>query len=190
MAGIAVQVPAIMQPGAPHPLAAPAATAAFYCRHVLVAALAGWRLAPRFTAAAGPGGAVAIAAAVAVDACLRRSRAGWSRLVPAVAVVALAAVLGTGWVTSYRYRNMRSTARLWAQTVARFDRLCRHRPPAARVELYPSAHPQARSPVPCADADPGPPASGRADRQRARSAGAEARTAAERPGTPVSRVPA
>ncbi|MGE5131290.1 MAG: hypothetical protein ACM32E_00085 [Gemmatimonadota bacterium] len=225
-AGIAVRVPAILAPGAAHPLAAPGATASFYGRHVLLAALAGWRLAPRLMAAAGPGGAVAIAAGlllagaawacvaggtrvrlflaaatvlglvltvfpvmirywvtlpvsvpvsrvwlpgsrytvcsvllidasavVAVDAAVRR-RAGRSRLTPAVAVTVLAAVLAAGWVTSYRYGNMRSTAPVWAQTVARFDRLCRHRPPAARVDLYPSALPQARSPVPCAHADP------------------------------------
>jgi hypothetical protein len=225
LAGILVGAPAILGPGQPRQLATPGAIASFYGQHVLVAAVAGWRLAVWLTAAAGPGWLVVIssclllaagawavarggarvrlfvtaalvtglvltafpvlirfwvtqpvsaqvsrvwlpgsrftvcpvllidaAAVVAVDARLRQGRA---RLGSVLAVLLLVVGLGTGWLTSFRYPNMRSTAPLWQQTSLRFDRLCRQRRPAAEVELYPAASPQARSPVPCADADPG-----------------------------------
>ncbi len=73
-----------------------------------------------------------------------------------LAALLLAAGLGTGWVTSFRYPDMRSSGPLWSQTVAMFERLCWHRPASARADLYPTAGVPARSPVPCAYA--GPPA--------------------------------
>jgi hypothetical protein len=231
VAGMLAGIPAILGSGQPWQLATPGASARFYGQHVIVAAVAGWRLAAWLTAAAGPGGVVAIAscvllaagawafartgtrvrvfmatalvtglvftavpvlirfwvtepvssqisrvwlpgsrftvcpvllidaaAIVAVDACLRQ---GWARLGPVLAVLLLAAGLGTGWVTSFRYPNMRSTGPLWRQTAMRFDRLCQHRRPSAEVELYPAASPRARSPVPCANADPGVASRGR-----------------------------
>jgi hypothetical protein len=226
VAGILVQVPAIFGPGRPRQFAEPAGILGFCAHHVLLVAVAGWRLAPGLVAVAGPGGAVAIAgcllaavgagafacggrrvrlflvsalltglvlttfpaavrywvtqpvaprvsriwlpgsrftvcatllidacAVVAVDDYLRRARGAAG---PALAVLLLAAALGTGWLTSFRYPTLRSQAPAWTRTVWRFDRACRYRPPAARVDLYPSASPPARTPLPCSRADPRP----------------------------------
>lgn len=254
-AGMLVEVPAILRPGGqPRQLASPGATLGFYGQHVIVAAVAGWRLAARLAAVAGAGGAVVVAsclllalgagacaagggrvrvflatalltgfvftvvpvtirfwvtlppaarlsqvwlpgsrfttcaillidaaAVVAADAAAGRPRparsrigwsrtgwrrlgcprawlpAGWRRAGPVLVAALLAAGLGTGWVTSYRYPNMRSTAPTWQQVTGRFDRLCRHRPQPAMVQLYPDASPQARTPLPCSLADPRQP---------------------------------
>lgn len=223
VAGIMVQLPPIFRPHSSHQLAGPRALAAFYGQHVLVASLAGWRLAPRLIAAAGLGGAVAAAAGVlgaagvlafvcggsrvrlflvtalltgllltvfpaavrfwvtkppshwlgriwlpgsrftvcaillidaagaaAVDDWLRRARG--LRAGPTLAAVLLVAGLGAGWLTSFSYPTMRSTGVTWEHTMTRFDRLCAHRPPAARVDLFPRDRPQSRTPIPCARA--------------------------------------
>lgn len=222
-AGIMVHVPPVFSSHRSHQVAGPPALAAFYGQHVLVASLAGWRLAPRLIAAAGPGGAVAAAvgllgaagmwafvrggsrvrlflatalltglvltvfpAAVrfwvtkppshwlgriwlpgsrftvcaillidaagvaAVDDWLRRARR--LRPGPALAALLLVAGLSTGWLTSFRYPTLRSAGLTWEHTMARFDRLCAHRPPATRVELFPRERPEHRAPIPCASA--------------------------------------
>jgi hypothetical protein len=115
------------------------------------------------------------AALVAVDACLRRLRwqrapggragrwpggwrwPGWRQAGPLLAAITVLAVLGAGWVTSYRYPNLRSTGRTWAQITARFGQVCRDRPPGASAELFPWDSPQARVPLPCSLAGAGRP---------------------------------
>ena len=62
---------------------------------------------------------------VAVDAYLRRGGVRFVRVAHVVAAVLLVAVLGTSWVSDYRYVNKRSTLTPWSQTVARVEHRCR-----------------------------------------------------------------
>ena len=48
------------------------------------------------------------------------------RLISALAVAVLVAVLGSARVADFRYRGMRSTALLWAPQVAQWERACRN----------------------------------------------------------------
>ena len=61
---------------------------------------------------------------VAVDAYLRRGGVRFVRVAHVVAVVLLVAVLGTSWVSDYRYVNKRSTLTPWSHTVARVEHRC------------------------------------------------------------------
>ena len=65
---------------------------------------------------------------VAVDAYLRRGGVRFVRVAHVVAVVLLVAVLGTSWVSDYRYVNKRSTLTPWSRTVARVEHRCRQDP--------------------------------------------------------------
>jgi hypothetical protein len=67
---------------------------------------------------------------VAADAVLSRAAAGSRRTVQAVvAVVAMIAVLGTVWVSDYRFVNRRATEAAWSVTVSRVQAECAaHRP--------------------------------------------------------------
>jgi hypothetical protein len=46
-----------------------------------------------------------------------------------VAVVVLVAMLGTVWVSDYRFVNRRASAPAWSQIVSKFDAQCAHHPP-------------------------------------------------------------
>jgi hypothetical protein len=65
---------------------------------------------------------------VAVDHYLRRGGVGVVRVAQVVAAVVLVAVLGTSWVSDYRYVNKRSTLTPWSRTVARVERRCQQDP--------------------------------------------------------------
>jgi hypothetical protein len=46
-----------------------------------------------------------------------------------VAVVVLVAMLGTVWVSDYRFVNRRASAPAWSQIVSKFEAQCAHHPP-------------------------------------------------------------
>lgn len=70
------------------------------------------------------------------------------RLIPALAVVALVAVLGSAWTADFRYRGNRSNGTLWAPQVARWESACRDsvrgvvtvRPPSGTAASLPCDH--------------------------------------------------
>jgi hypothetical protein len=63
-----------------------------------------------------------------VDAYLRRGGVKFVRVAHVVAAVLLVAVLGTSWVSDYRYVNKRSTLTPWSRTVARVEHRCQQDP--------------------------------------------------------------
>ncbi len=65
---------------------------------------------------------------VAVDAYLRRGGFRRERVAHATAAVLLVAVLGTLWVSDFRYANWRAIWPPWSLTVARVERSCRREP--------------------------------------------------------------
>jgi hypothetical protein len=65
---------------------------------------------------------------VAVDAYLRRGGIRFERVAHATAAALLIAVLGTLWVSDFRYANARSTWQPWSQSVARVERSCQQAP--------------------------------------------------------------
>jgi hypothetical protein len=91
LAGIAYQLWGILQSREPDRIGSVPAAFHFYGQHVLVAAVAGWRLALRLQAAAGVPAAIAIAALVIAAVVVWAARQGGSR----VRVLAIAA-LGMG----------------------------------------------------------------------------------------------
>ena len=68
------------------------------------------------------------AAIVAVDGHLRRTGIRYERAAHATAAVLLVAVLGTTWVTSFRYVNSRATYKPWSLHLARITSSCEHHP--------------------------------------------------------------
>ena len=91
LAGIAYQIPGILQSREPDHIGPVPAAFHFYGQHVLVAAVAGWRLALRLQAAAGIAACIAIAALVVAAVVAWAAWQGGSR----VCVLAVAA-LGMG----------------------------------------------------------------------------------------------
>ena len=65
---------------------------------------------------------------VAVGAYLRRGGIRFERVAHATAAALLVAVLGTVWVSDFRYANTRESAPSWANTVARVERSCQAGP--------------------------------------------------------------
>ena len=65
---------------------------------------------------------------VAVDAYLRRGGIRLERVAHVTAAGLLVAVLGTQWVSDFRYANERAIWSPWSQTVARVERSCRQDP--------------------------------------------------------------
>jgi len=51
------------------------------------------------------------------------------RAAQGVAVVVLVAMLGTVWVSDYRFINRRANAPAWSQIVSKFEAQCAHNPP-------------------------------------------------------------
>jgi hypothetical protein len=77
---------------------------------------------------------------VAVGAYLRRGGIRFERIAHATAAALLVAVLGTVWVSDFRYANTRESAPSWANTVARVERSCQqdpHRPVSVLNETLP-----------------------------------------------------
>jgi len=77
---------------------------------------------------------------VAVGAYLRRGGIRFERVAHATAAALLVAVLGTMWVSDFRYANTRESAPSWANTVARVERSCQedpHRPVSVLNETLP-----------------------------------------------------
>jgi hypothetical protein len=67
-------------------------------------------------------------AIVTVDGFWRRP-ARHGRAAHGVAVVVLVAMLGTVWVSDYRFVNRRASAPAWSQIVSKFEAQCAHHPP-------------------------------------------------------------
>jgi hypothetical protein len=65
---------------------------------------------------------------VAVDAYLRRGGMRFERALHATAVVLLVAVLGTTWVSDFRYNDLRAQQPTWTGVASRIDEICRHQP--------------------------------------------------------------
>jgi hypothetical protein len=94
LAGIAYQVPGILQSREPDRIGPVPASFHFYGQHVLVAAVLGWRLAQRLQAAAGVPACIAIAASVVAAVVVWAAWQGGSRVrVLAVAALGLGVIL-------------------------------------------------------------------------------------------------
>lgn len=65
---------------------------------------------------------------VAVDAYLRRGAIRFARPRHATAVVLLVAVLGTTWVSDFRYNDLRAQQAPWTDVVSRIDQSCQQHP--------------------------------------------------------------
>ena len=65
---------------------------------------------------------------VAVDAYLRRGGMRFARPRRATAVVLLVAVLGTSWVSDFRYSDLRAQQASWTDVVTRMDQACQQHP--------------------------------------------------------------
>lgn len=65
---------------------------------------------------------------VAIDAYLRSGGAPLQRTTHGTAVLLLVAILGIGWVSAFRYTNLRSHATPWTQIVSRLERTCQQHP--------------------------------------------------------------
>jgi hypothetical protein len=68
------------------------------------------------------------AAIVAVDGFLRRTGIRLERAAHVTAAVLLVAVLGTTWVSDFRYVNSRATYKPWSYHLARIEHRCEHYP--------------------------------------------------------------
>ncbi|HEY7145421.1 MAG TPA: hypothetical protein VH637_14355 [Streptosporangiaceae bacterium] len=218
-AGAAFQVIGLVQSTRPDRIGPVPAALEFYGQHVLVAAVAGWRLALALQAAAGIAACIAVAALLVAavvtwavrqdrariaplaaaslgmglllaiipallrywvpgtpstslwvpgsrytasailmidqlaiagaDALLRRRPASLPRARAAVVVTVLVAGLGTGWVTSFRYHNVRSASVPWSREYASYGRVLARQPdrpggryPALRLPLAPARSPR------------------------------------------------
>jgi hypothetical protein len=65
---------------------------------------------------------------VAVDAYLRRGGMRFARPRRAAAVMLLAAVLGTSWISDFRYNDLRAQQPSWTDVVSRMDQTCQQQP--------------------------------------------------------------
>jgi hypothetical protein len=65
---------------------------------------------------------------VTADAFLSRP-ARLPRLAHGIAAVVLLAMLGTVWVSDFRFVNRRATAPAWSKIVSRAETACAHHPP-------------------------------------------------------------
>jgi len=65
---------------------------------------------------------------VAVDAYLRRGGMRFARPRRAAAVVLLAAVLGTSWISDFRYNDLRAQQPSWTDVVSRMEQTCQQQP--------------------------------------------------------------
>ena len=77
------------------------------------------------------------AAIVAVDGFLRRDGIRHARAAHVTAVVLLAAVLGTTWVSDFRYVNSRAGYTPWSVHLARIEHRCRQLPRGSTVAAIP-----------------------------------------------------
>lgn len=94
LAGIAYQIPGILQSHEPDRIGSVPAAFHFYGQHVLVAAVAGWRLALRLQTAAGIPACIAIAALVVAAVVVWAAWQGGSRVrVLAVAALGMGVIL-------------------------------------------------------------------------------------------------
>jgi hypothetical protein len=86
------------------------------------------------------------AAIVAVDGILRRTGGRGARTAHATAVVLLVAVLGTTWVSDFRYANSRATYTPWPAHLDRIEERCDKLPRHASVAQIPCPAARASDP--------------------------------------------